>query len=282
MAGGTYVVAATGGVLGGVYGDRILGSYVDDDSSFGIEKIREGDGVPVVIARGFLNEKKPEWHKAVKATELQYPDSPVYLLSWGSKEFKHLVAVAGIQGVGNAGKRGLVKAVGKASGRMAAKMAPVAPVLAAGSLAKNPWHTAVNRANCTGTALAALLAKSEQEEFVLVGHSLGGRVMIMCANAMAGFGNAPKIRDIHLMGAAMGRGKTWRPLSEAVTGTVHNYWSAKDPILKYLYTTAMLGQGAVGGRGFDSEYGNIVDHDVSDLVNNHSRYYDEVELVGAR
>lgn len=279
MAGGTYVVAATGGLLGGVYGDRILGSYINEDSSFKIEKIREGLGAPVVIARGFLNEKSPDWYKAVKATEDKYPDSPVYQLSWGSKELRHLLNVAGIQGAGAAGKKVLAKAVGKASVRMAAKMNPVAPVLAAGTLVGNPWHTAVNRANCTGTALAALLAKSEQEDFILVGHSLGGRVMITCATALAGLGNSGKIRDIHLMGAAMGRGKTWRPLSEAVTGTVHNYWSANDSTLKYMYTAAMFGKGAVGGRGFDSDYTNIVDHDVSDVVTDHKRYYDDVAFA---
>lgn len=278
MAGGTYVVAAAGGVLGGVYGDRILGSYASDDSSFKIEKLREGSGIPVVIARGFMNETNGDWHNAVRATEELYPDSPVYLLHWGSKELKDLAGVIGAFGVGEFAKKRLLGAVGRAGKKAAAKLAPVAPALLAGSLLKNPWHTAVNRANQTGTALAALLTKSEQEEFVLVGHSLGGRVMVTAASSMSGFGSAQKIREMHLMGAAIGQKRNWRPVSEAVSGTVHNYWSANDPVLKYLYQTAQLGQVPVGGAGINSSYPNLVDHDVSDTVANHSAYYDEVPL----
>lgn len=280
MAGGTYVVATAGGLLGGVYGDRILGSYIGEDASFRIEKIGDGAGVPVVIARGFLNEKNPEWYKAVRAVKKLYPDSPVYKLSWGSKELRHLGALVGTQVVGQVGKRAVFKAAGRASKTMAKKAAPIAPALAVGSLLKNPWHTAVNRANQTGAALAALMAKTEQEEFVLVGHSLGGRVMVTAATAMAGFGATPKIRDIHLMGAAIGGRRNWRPLSDAVSGTVNNYHSANDPILKYLYSTAQFGQSAVGRVGFHSQYPNIVDRDVSDVVSGHGEYYDKVDLVG--
>ncbi|MGP5082813.1 DUF726 domain-containing protein [Corynebacterium variabile] len=279
MAGGTYVVATAGGLLGGAYGDRILGSYIGEDKSFRIEKIGDGPGVPVVIARGFLNEKNPEWYKAVRAVKQLYPESPVYELNWGSKELKHLAGVAGVSAAGQAGRNAVFKTVGRASKTMARKAAPIAPALAAGSLLKNPWHTAVNRANLTGAALAALLAKTEQEEFILVGHSLGGRVMVTAATAMAGFGAAPKIRDIHLMGAAIGGKRNWRPLSEAVNGTVNNYHSAKDPVLKYLYSTAQFGQSAVGRVGFHSQYPNIVDHNVSEIVSNHGEYYDNVELV---
>ncbi|MGP5183005.1 DUF726 domain-containing protein [Corynebacterium variabile] len=279
MAGGTYVVATAGGLLGGVYGDRILGSYIGEDKSFRIEKTGDGVGIPVVIARGFLSEKSTEWKKEARAVRRIYPDSPVYELYWGSKELKHLSAFINTFTYGQMGKNAVLKGVGRASKGMAKKAAPIAPALAAGSLLKNPWHTAVNRANQTGTALAALLAKTEQKEFVLVGHSLGGRVMVTAATAMAGFGAAPKIRDIHLMGAAIGGKRNWRPLSEAVSGTVNNYHSANDPVLKYLYSTAQFGQSAVGRVGFRSHYPNIVDHDVSDLVSNHGEYYDKVDLA---
>lgn len=278
MAGGTYVVAAAGGVLGGVYGDRIVSSYVSEDDSFDIEKIRDGAGVPVVIARGFLNEGNNEWGHAVGATEALYPDSPVYLLSWGSKELKHLGSMVSTQFGAQAAKNALFRGVARASKQAAKAIAPVAPALAAGTLLKNPWHTAVNRANLTGTALAALLAKSDQEEFVLVGHSLGGRVMATAAMSLAGFGDQTKIRDIHLVGAAIGANRDWTPLNAAVSGTVHNYWSSNDGVLKYLYTYAQLGQKAIGYQGIHSSLPRIIDHDVSKQVKNHGRYYRDTTL----
>ncbi|WP_297004257.1 lipase family protein [uncultured Corynebacterium sp.] len=69
----------------------------------------------------------------------------------------------------------------------------------------------------SGAALAALLAKTEQAEFILVGHSLGGRVMVTAAMARAGFGAAPKTRDIHLTSAAIGDKRNRRLLSEVVS-----------------------------------------------------------------
>lgn len=60
---------------------------------------------------------------------------------------------------------------------------------------------------------------------------------------------------------------------------MNNYHSAKDPVLKYLYSTAQFGQSAVGRVGFHSQYPNIVDHNVSEIVSNHGEYYDNVELV---
>ena len=278
MAGGTYVVAATGGLLGGVYGDRIVSSYVSEDDTFDIEKIRNGTGVPVIIARGFLNEGNDEWGDAVAATEDLYPDSPLYQLSWGSKELKHLGSMVSTQFGAQAAKKAFVKGIARAGKKAAAAVAPVAPALAAGTLLKNPWHTAVNRANLTGTALAALLAKSEQEEFVLVGHSLGGRVMATAAMSLAGFGDQTKIRDIHLVGAAIGTNRDWTPLNAAVSGTVHNYWSSNDGVLKYLYTYAQFGQKAIGYQGIHSSLPRIIDHDVSGQVKNHGRYYRDTTL----
>ncbi|WP_313512026.1 hypothetical protein [Corynebacterium variabile] len=51
-------------------------------------------------------------------------------------------------------------------------------------------------------------------------------------------------------------------------------------MLKYLYSTAQFGQSAVGRVGFHSQYPNIVDRDVSDVVSGHGQYYDKVDLVG--
>ena len=43
-------------------------------------------------------------------------------------------------------------------------------------LVKNPWTVAVNRANKTALALAAIIQRSNLESVVLVGHSLGSRL----------------------------------------------------------------------------------------------------------
>ena len=65
MAGGTYVVTATGAALGGAMGASVLSGYVNDDKSFAIEELRPGSGTPVLITRGFLTQNARDWRAAV-------------------------------------------------------------------------------------------------------------------------------------------------------------------------------------------------------------------------
>ena len=161
----------------------------------------------------------------------------------------------------------------------AAKLGPLAPMILAADLIKNPWHTAKVRADRTGVALAGILAHVEMDNVILVGHSLGGRAMITAAETLATSKNAPSIEQVHLLGAAEGQNSDWRLLSESVKDAVHNYYSTNDGVLKYLYSTVQGGSTAVGFKGFQTTYPNIIDHDASDVVNGHSEYFDKVKLA---
>lgn len=279
MAGGTLVVAAAGGMLGGAFGTKVASAWISEDKSFNIIKLREGSGVPILIARGFTTEKSLDWRAPVRAAEKAYPESPIYLIEWGSKEIRDLVAAMGLQAGGLAAQKFVVKAISRASKVVAKAAAPVTPLVAAFDLIGNPWHVAVNRANKTGLALASLIKKSGIKECVLVGHSLGGRVMVNTAQAL-GSRDDPVIRSVHLFGAAVGQRQEWTALENAVSGHVHNYHSFNDNILKYLYTTAQLGKIAVGRAGFQSRSATIIDHDVSERVHGHSQYYEVVDWEG--
>ncbi len=279
MAGGTAVITAAGAALGTAFGASLINAYVSDDQSFGIQKFRAGNGTPVVIARGFLTQNAQDWDAAVDMVEARYPDSPVYLLHWGSKEkesiAKYVFANMGIQqGAAFAGVGGAM-----AHKAAAAALGPIGWAMAGAGLAKNPWHSATVRADKAGAALAGILARTETDEVILVGHSLGGRVMITAAESMGTDPAAPAVAAVHLVGAARGRGGDWGRLGRAVTGEVHNYHSTNDKVLKYLYKGAMLGSEAVGAKGFGSSFANIVDHDVSSDVLGHSDYFDDVTLV---
>ncbi|WP_272818781.1 DUF726 domain-containing protein [Prescottella equi] len=279
MVGGTYVVAAAGAALGGALGASITNGYVSEDKSFAIEKFRDGSGTPVIVARGFTTEKDPNWRSAMQMVEERYPDSPIYRLHWGSKELGSLAALA----VRNGGTKQAMVFVSTAAARAgkfaAKKLAPIAPALLVTDLVKNPWHTAVVRADRTGVALAGILARTKVESYILVGHSLGARAMITAAETMGTSKDAPKIEAVHLLGAAEGKKADWRPLSEAVAGTVNNYYSTNDGILKYMYAAAQAGSVAVGLRGFECKYPNIKDRDVSAKVAGHSDYFDNVRLA---
>lgn len=279
MFGGTCVVAAVGAALGGALGAAVTNSYIGEDKSFRIERFREGTGIPVVVARGFMTQSDPQWRTAVTAIERRYPSSPIYRLHWGSKELGGLaILTAKNLGVKQAG-RTFIAAAARATKAGAKGLGAVGPTLLAADLAANPWHTAMVRADKTGAALAGILARTTQSCFILVGHSLGARAMITAAEMLATSGESPRIETIHLLGAAAGRKGDWWPLNESVTGSVHNYYSANDGVLKYAYSAAQAGSVAVGLRGFGSKFPSIKDHDVTKLVNGHSDYFAKVTLA---
>lgn len=171
MAGRSMVVAAAGGLLGSAYGVKALNSYIGEDDYFDIQCVRKGSGTLVLIARGFTTEKKLDWRTEVKAVEASYPDSPIYLVTWGSKEMLELASIlapgAGL--AGGAVLKGMVKHAGK---KLAKKATPAGLALGVADLVKNSWTVAVNRANKTAMTPAAIIQRSNLESVVLVGHSL--------------------------------------------------------------------------------------------------------------
>jgi pimeloyl-ACP methyl ester carboxylesterase len=149
----------------------------------------------------------------------------------------------------------------------------------ASDLAPNPWTVAKTRAGMTGAALADLIARTDQGPFVLLGHSLGARVMVSAAQAL-GTLPEPRIDSMHLLGAAVGRGGDWRTLDKAVVNGVWNYHSSRDQVLRLLYTLAERGERAVGLAGFQTKFRSVRDRDVTRLVGSHSSYIRAVKLQG--
>ncbi|MCF8604006.1 TMCO4 family protein [Gordonia sp. HY442] len=278
MAGGTYALTAAGVALGGAMGSIVTNAYVGEDSSFRIAKFRDGTGTPVLVARGFLTESDKEWSDAMQLVEARYPGSPIYRVHWGSKELKALASMF----FRNAGGHQTVGAAANLAAR--ASKAAVKPFgLVGGALyvseaARNPWHTALVRADRTGVALAGIIARTTPDKYILVGHSLGARVMLTATETIGTDKLAPSIESLHILGAAQGRKGDWGPLNDAVVEGVHNYTSKNDKVLKVAFQTAQAGSKPLGLYGFGSKWPKINDHDVSRKVAGHSEYFANVKL----
>jgi pimeloyl-ACP methyl ester carboxylesterase len=278
IAGGTAVVTATGTALGGALGATTVSSYTGDDRSFAIELVRPGLGTPVVFATGFLTEGRSAWSAWQRLIDTRYRDAPVYQLHWGAKELKDLTGLL----AANGGKA-VVRAVllqGARRGNRAAGLPGIGWVLGAHGVATNPWTVAKTRAGMTGAALAELIARTVEGPFVLMGHSLGARVMVTAAQTLATRSGPPRIESMHLLGAAVGRKGHWHSLDAAVLETVWNYWSDNDSVLGWVYRLAEIGEVAVGQAGFGSARSRIKDRNVSRLVAAHSAYVTQVQLQG--
>ena len=279
MAGGTVVVTAAGAGLGSGVGASVASSYVRSDKSFGFEKVADGDGATVIFANGFLSEGTTGWGTWERLIGERYPNATVYRLTWGAKELKALGVLAGHQ-VGAAAARAAVQQLAvqasKGAGRL---LGPLSGVFLAAGVAKNPWHVARTRATMTGSVLADAIVRADVPSVVLVGFSLGARVVVAAAESLATrHGEAPRIESMHLLGAAVGTGRDWRAIGTAVSGTVWNYWSENDFILKYLYKTAEAGQKAVGYEGIPTRSPRIKNVNVSRLVPSHMTHIEKVAL----
>jgi hypothetical protein len=272
IAGGTAVVAAAGASLGGVIGAGLTGSYVSQDKSFMIEKLKDGSGIAVVVCSGFLTEGKLGWGDWERIITDRYPDSPVYRVHWGAEELRDLTAVVS----GNLGK--IVAAIGvkrmalRASKEAAKKAGPIGGALIFVDLVQNPWWRARERANKTGAVVSDLIARTDMDEVVLVGHSLGARAMLCAAEALGTKDDAPKVREVHLLGAAVGAERDWSQLNGAVQRFAYNYHSREDKVLKFFYSLAQAGGKAAGGTGMATKQRRIKNVDVTRQVPHHSAY----------
>jgi hypothetical protein len=282
VAGGTTVVTAVGAAVGGTLGASVSNAYLREDKSFRIELLRPGKGgVTVIVANGFLTEGDGErWGGWRSIVDARYPDSPVYRVRWGAKELKDFGAFVGgflTMAGGAAAAKGAAALATKAGAKFLGRT--ISPALLAGDLVKNPWHVAKNRADKTGVILGDLVARTEAESYVLIGHSLGARLMVVAAEALSTKPGGPRIQSMHLLGTAIGARSNWDALTGAVDEAVYGYHSLNDNVLKFVYKTVQAGQPAAGCVGFRPDSTKLVNVDVSDSVKTHFDYQDNVRLA---
>ena len=116
------------------------------------------------------------------------------------------------------------------------------------------------------------------KSYVLVGHSLGVRAIVVAAQTLGTKPGGPQIRAIHLLGAAIGARSACHTLTAAVDAAVYNYHSANDSVLKYAYSLAQGGKAAAGLIGFSPSENRLENIDVSTRVKGHFDYHKNVSL----
>ncbi|MEZ9885049.1 DUF726 domain-containing protein [Vibrio splendidus] len=288
MAGGVAVVTAAGSALGGKYGAVISNSYFGEIDGFEIVKIKPGSGTPILCIDGFLNEKSAKspdsWLQPI--TQI-YPENPIYYIKWESKRLRDLATSFSGVGGKEAGKNAILKASMSASKAAAKKLAPVGLAIQALGLVSNPWSIASIKAYQTGALLADIIARTD-EKYILVGHSLGARVIYSCLSALKTIEDKKYIDTVHLLGGAVNNlcsndqkdasKPNWYGVEKAVYGNIYNYFSKKDDVLKYLYRV---------GEGVKFDFGdpigrNPVSHqhftniDVTNIVAGHTLYKERI------
>jgi hypothetical protein len=86
--------------------------------------------------------------------------------------------------------------------------------------------------------------------------------------------SAPGVR-VH---AAVGTRRDWHAIDRAVDGTICNYWSKNDAILRYVYRAGEAGAKAIGSEGVPKAPRTIKNVDVSKKVGAHQHHLTSVTL----
>lgn len=144
------------------------------------------------------------------------------------------------------------------------------------------WYDAAYDASVYGGRLAEEInnLKSVREDLVfkLYGHSLGCRVIQHALLDLHESGN--KVRDIFLFGGAVSRTEKpkWSRALQSVEGSIYNFYSKNDSILRDLYKAAEFGDDPAGlgdieylsNRG--AEQGSVINFNVTNIIESHADY----------
>ena len=189
---------------------------------------------------GFLNEEndtlddwRPGAHGALRG-------HPWYLATWESKTKASLGLLLG----GNAGKaaagRYFVQLAKRANRKSGSKLNPATMAAIVADILGNDWHTAMVKAAMTGIVLADLMSRTPEKKYILVGHSLGCRVIYYALEALSTRTDTPVVENVILLGGAVGADDEpgWTRALQAVTGKIYNCYSKNDRVLNAAYRCA--------------------------------------------
>lgn len=277
MAGGVAVLTAVGSALGGKLGAVISNSYFGDIKGFEIKKIKHGIEPSIICIDGFLTEKGEKADSWLEPITKIYPENTIYVVRWESKRLLDIGKLCDFEIKKGVGFRAVKTLALRASKKAATKLSPLSAAFTAVNIATNPWSVARIKALQTGALLADIIARTEKKH-ILVGHSLGARVIYSCLAALK-TKEQQYIQDVHLLGGAVNNSisendeipTNWFNIHKAVSGNIFNYFSQNDDVLKYMYPVGEFFQGeAIGRNKIDSSF--IKNIDVSNRISGHSKY----------
>lgn len=275
MAGGSTVIAVGATLLGGAGGGVLVNKFAGEIEGFDIRTRRQGSRTQVMVVNGFLSQDEDllgSWERVLKGN---FSKNVWYEVAWESKRLRDLGALTLSRARGTALHRAAVQMAKVATKNAGKKLSPAVWLSTLLEIGGNPWLVALSKAQKTGQILADLILRADgRARYVLMGHSLGARVVYYTLQALAESGKPPRIEEVHLLGGAVGNSRaTWRGISTAVRGKIYNYYSENDGVLRVLYRIGTLFSSEPIGRAeIKLRSDRIQNVNVSSLVMGHGDF----------
>jgi len=234
IAGGTLVVTAVGASLGGALGAYIGSAYLGSIKDFSITKVRGGRDPALITLSGFLSQKNEGSAGWQTAADRHFREHAWYHVEWEAKSLADLGEFASDH-ARSATLSNILSSTAETASRAARKaFGPAATVYQILQLSRNPWHVALVKSEQTGVLLADILKRCKGS-FILLGHSLGCRVIAGCLQALSTT-DYNGIKQVHLLGGSVDKNREmWAQAAKAVDGPIRNYMSDHDMVLRTLY-----------------------------------------------
>jgi hypothetical protein len=270
-------------IAGGIALGTVLKKYLGKNKDFQITEIKDGKGPALIFINGFLSQKEENCKDWVELVSEKYPDNPYYYVKWESGSLYEMGKLIGL-GVEKAFLPKIVKLVGLAGKKSPGikKTYPLYWTRLITELIANPWHVSVVNAQKTGKTLADIILKTDYPDgYILMGHSLGARVIFYLLLALHQKGTDPSpVKEVYFFGGAVGRKKSkkWEKAVNTVEGKIINYYSENDTVLKVLYSTAQaLTSKPIGLGEIELHHKRIINKNVSAIVKGHMSYKESLK-----
>lgn len=195
------------------------------NDKFKITRHKDGSYPAIITISGFTSEDKDnrkDWQESILKL---FPEREWFHLEWNSEKFpinfssempNLPIVYEPIQKKQSNNKIFDFLATANPYGRV---------YLFVKAIVNNIWHNAVRNSKVAGESLADVLHSCENKEFILIGHSLGARIIFNCLKHSHIKKLNPNIIEIHLLGGAVGStSENWKLVSEKVKEKIYNYY----------------------------------------------------------
>lgn len=262
--------------------DAFLADSID---KFKITKHRDGNYPAIITISGWRSEDKDNYKDWETSILKLYPDREWFHLEWNSEKIPFIDESYEFNTLTTIPKT--IKKYGFKTLIFLSPLGGLTPITSSAIsvltkeknvLINNYWHLAVRNSNHTGECLAKVLNACIHKNFILVGHSLGSRVIYNCLTYLIERGLDSNIQEVHLLGGAVGSDKTkWSSKTLIVKNKIYNYFSENDSVLKIAYRASMLTKHPIGLSKIENR--KVINIDTSRLIKGHTEYIQNFHFI---
>ena len=240
----------------------------DSTSKFELIEMQKGNYPAIITINGFLSEdsiNSNDWKASIKKS---YPNNAWFHLEWNSQKMPFTKSQR------KSKRHSEQKKEKKPSFWYIKNLLYInAPslFLTKDLVFNNHWSLSLRNSKHCGVCLSEILNSCYEGKFLLIGHSLGARVIYHCLKQNVILRNKKNIVEVHLLGGAVSSSqRKWKSIESFSKLKIFNYYSSNDDVLKYLYKISMLNPNSIGLGSINLK--NVENNDTSEIIKGHTDY----------